>query len=108
MPKSPPKANAVVENGKFMSSVKVGPKGQVVIPKEVRDLFGFGPGDTLLILADADRGIVLHRMDYFSRVADEILTKATAAPEASDEREAGLKFVNAVHAVIAEQPEEKE
>ena len=50
MPKSPPKANAVVEKGKFMSSVKVGPKGQVVIPKEVRDLFGFGPGDTLLIL----------------------------------------------------------
>ena len=31
-----------METGKYMSSVKVGPKGQIVIPKEVRD-FGRRP-----------------------------------------------------------------
>ena len=45
------------DNEKYMSSVKVGPKGQIVIPKEIRDMFQISPGDTLLILADAQRGI---------------------------------------------------
>ena len=27
------------DNEKYMSSVKVGPKGQIVIPKEIRDMF---------------------------------------------------------------------
>ena len=39
------------DNEKYMSSVKVGPKGQIVIPKEIRDMFQISPGDTLLILA---------------------------------------------------------
>jgi AbrB family looped-hinge helix DNA binding protein len=45
--------------GKFAASVKVGPKGQIVIPKGARDLFDITPGDTVLILADADRGIAV-------------------------------------------------
>lgn len=49
------------DNEKYMSSVKVGPKGQIVIPKEIRDMFQISPGDTLLILADAQRGIALER-----------------------------------------------
>ena len=43
----------------FMSSVKIGPKGQIVIPKEARDMFGLQPGDTLVLLADKKRGIAL-------------------------------------------------
>ncbi|HML49459.1 MAG TPA: AbrB/MazE/SpoVT family DNA-binding domain-containing protein, partial [Clostridia bacterium] len=43
----------------YMSCVKVGPKGQIVIPKEVRDMFGIQPGDSLLLLADSQRGIAL-------------------------------------------------
>ena len=38
--------------GKFVASVKVGPKGQIIVPKEVRDMFHIQPGDMLLMLAD--------------------------------------------------------
>lgn len=42
-----------------MSMVKVGQKGQIVIPKEMRDMMGIRSGDTLLILADKERGIAI-------------------------------------------------
>ena len=44
---------------KFMSSVKVGEKGQIVIPKEVREMFNIEPGDMLVLLADKERGIAI-------------------------------------------------
>lgn len=47
----------------FMSSVKVGPKGQIVIPKEAREMFGVEIGDTLVLLADKGKGIAIQRMD---------------------------------------------
>ena len=56
----------------YMSSVKVGPKGQIVIPKEVREMFVIRPGDTLLILADSSRGIALERYKTFEKIADAI------------------------------------
>lgn len=43
----------------YMSSVRVGPKGQIVIPKEAREMFGIEPGDLLVLLADKKRGIAL-------------------------------------------------
>ena len=42
-----------------MSTVKVGEKGQIVIPKGARELFNIQPGDTLLLMADEERGIAL-------------------------------------------------
>ena len=45
--------------GKFISIVKVGDKGQIVIPKGARELFGIQPGDQLLLMADKKRGIAL-------------------------------------------------
>ena len=45
--------------GKFVTSVKVGPKGQIIVPKEVRDMFQIQPGDMLLMLADVERGIAV-------------------------------------------------
>lgn len=45
--------------GKYMSTVKMGPKGQIVIPKEVRQLYNIRPGDSFLLLADQDRGVAL-------------------------------------------------
>ena len=46
----------------YMSSVRVGPKGQIVIPKEAREMVGIEPGDMLVLLADQKRGIALHPM----------------------------------------------
>lgn len=46
-------------NGKYMATVKVGAKGQIVIPKEARDLFNIAGGDTLLLRADVEGGIAI-------------------------------------------------
>jgi AbrB family looped-hinge helix DNA binding protein len=55
------------EDGKYASTVRVGEKGQIVIPKAARDLFGIKPGDTLLLLADVRRGIAIVRPDLFEQ-----------------------------------------
>ena len=46
-------------------STTVGTKGQIVIPKEARDVFDIHPGDHLLILADAEQGMAIPPKDSF-------------------------------------------
>ena len=59
----------------YMSSVKIGPKGQIVIPKDARQIFGVKPGDTLLILGDEDTGIIVTKPDVLRDAADDIFGK---------------------------------
>ena len=59
--------------GKFMATVKVGPKGQIVIPKEVREMFGIESGDSLVLLADVQRGIALNRMSVLGGLVEKIM-----------------------------------
>ena len=54
-------------------TVKVGEKGQIVIPKEARSQFNIQPGDTLLVLGDDRCGIVITRPDVIQDVAMQIL-----------------------------------
>lgn len=48
-----------IQEGKFAWMVKIGEKGQFVIPKEARELFGFNPGDEILVLGDRERGVAI-------------------------------------------------
>ena len=60
-------------NGKYAWIVKIGEKGQFVIPKEARELFGIKPGDTLLILGESDTGLIVSRPEILNNLANEIL-----------------------------------
>ena len=59
----------------FMSTVRIGPKGQIVIPKEARQIFGVQPGDTLLILGDEETGIIVTKPDVLREAANGIFGK---------------------------------
>lgn len=77
----------IKEKDKYMSLVKVGPKGQIVIPKEVRKMFEIETGDTLLLLADKKRGIALEKYSVFAKIADSIFNGKSKEvyPEQSEE-----------------------
>lgn len=51
--------------GKYAWTVTVGTKGQIVIPKEARVVFGIQPGDHLLILADVNQGMAIPPKESF-------------------------------------------
>lgn len=70
--------------GKFMATVKVGERGQIVIPKGARDMFEIKPGDTLLLLADIKQGIAIVRNDLFIGFANAVLN-AQIDPQEEDE-----------------------
>ena len=65
---------------KFMCLVKVGEKGQIVIPTGARDLFDIQPGDQLLLMADKKRGIALVGMDDLN-VPDSLFRLAKEADD---------------------------
>lgn len=59
---------------KFIFGVcKLGEKGQIVIPKEARDVFDIKPGDSLVILGDTTKGIALVKTEMISNITDDIL-----------------------------------
>ena len=60
--------------GKFAWTVKVGEKGQFVIPKEARDVFDIKPGDTLIVLGDVKKGIAITPKNTFSELASKIFS----------------------------------
>ena len=54
--------------GKSAWTATVGEKGQIVIPKQARDIFGIKPRDTLLLLGDDKRGIAIPPKGAFSNL----------------------------------------
>ena len=65
-----------VQNGKYAWMVKIGEKGQFVIPKEARDLFDLQPGNEILVLGDENRGLAIlpkeTQKEYIARIFSEI------------------------------------
>ena len=57
---------------RVFGTAKVGDRGQIVIPKEARELFGIQPGDTLLVLGEEDKGLIISRPELLRSLADQI------------------------------------
>lgn len=56
--------------GKYSWVATVGERGQIVIPKQAREVFDIHPGDTLLILGDEKRGIAIPPKGKFQHIFD--------------------------------------
>lgn len=66
----------VANKGKYLFGIcKIGEKGQIVIPKEAREVFDIKAGDSLVILGDVKMGIAIVKADVFTSVADGIMGK---------------------------------
>ena len=65
-----------IRNGKYAWMVKIGEKGQFVIPKEARELFDLQPGNEILVLGDENRGLAIlpkeMQKEYIARIFSEI------------------------------------
>ena len=57
---------------KFVGIAKVGEKGQIVIPKEAREMFNINPGDSIIVLCDKERGIALLKADAIEDLTDKV------------------------------------
>ena len=60
-----------MRNDRFIVSVKVGPKGQITIPKEDREMFDINIGDTIMVMGDRKRGLALLKADMFYEMMEE-------------------------------------
>ncbi len=63
------------EQGKYIFGVvKVGDRGQIVIPKEARELYGIKAGDSLLVLGDK-KGMAILKTEIFQDKINEVLNE---------------------------------
>ena len=58
--------------GKYAWTATVGEKGQIVIPKQAREIFDIKPGDTLVILGDETKGLAIPQKSMFAQFAAAI------------------------------------
>lgn len=61
-----------MNNDKFIWTAKVGDKGQIVIPKEARDIFDIKSGDSLILFGDVKRGIAIAKYDDYLNFVEQI------------------------------------
>ena len=66
---------------RVLGTAKVGDRGQIVIPKEAREMFGIKPGDTLLILGDEDAGLIVSRPEVLANLANQIIKNVNKEEE---------------------------
>lgn len=66
--------------GKYAWTATVGEKGQIVIPKQAREVFDIHPGDTLVLLGDEKRGIAIPPKTMFSQFAAAVFETEEEEP----------------------------
>ena len=59
---------------RVFGTAKVGDRGQIVIPKEARELFNIQPGDTLLILGEEETGLIVSRPEVLRDLATQMFS----------------------------------
>lgn len=77
--------------------VKVGERGQIVIPKRAREIFHIRPGDELLVLGDEAQGLAMAKNEVFLSMAERIFSAAGAT-------DAERGFAEAVRGAQEEEP----
>lgn len=91
----------------YIGTCKVGQKGQIVIPKEVRDMFGIETGSSVMIMADTRRGIAIQKQSFLSKLADEIFM-GNGKNIDSNESEENLKdFAKNIKATLDEETKDE-
>ena len=65
-----------IRDGKYAWMVKIGEKGQFVIPKEAREIFDLKPGNEIIVLGDKERGIAIlpkeKQQDFIKHILSNI------------------------------------
>ena len=84
MPKGKHILSSMPKGKHVFGTVKIGEKGQIVIPKEARQVFGLSPGDSLLVLGDEENGIVLAKAEVLNSVALKILGQIGQGKESEE------------------------
>ena len=62
-----------MKKNKYIGVCKVGEKGQIVIPKDARDMFDIKPGDSVVVLCDKEKGMAIVKSDVIECMTNKIL-----------------------------------
>ena len=63
------------DKNKFVGICKVGEKGQIVIPKEIRTMFDINPGDSVIVLFDKEKGFAVLKADVIDSLTDKVVKR---------------------------------
>ncbi len=58
---------------KFVGIARVGEKGQIVIPKQAREMFDINSGDTVVVLCDKKKGMAIIKSDILESTIDKVM-----------------------------------
>ena len=64
-----------MKKDKYVGICKVGEKGQIVIPKEARDMFDIKPGDSVVVLCDKKKGMAIVKANVLEESIDKFIPK---------------------------------